>query len=96
MVRLGRRKIRGAKKFPTIRLRVFQNVFAVSGRQLARRVSKALTEKVRITESAMKMATLEPMATMTNGREAHWLSLDMNGVTGSGGQATKVAYSRYE
>jgi hypothetical protein len=35
----------------------FQNVFAVSGRQLAMRVSRALRETVRITESAMKMAT---------------------------------------
>jgi predicted DNA-binding antitoxin AbrB/MazE fold protein len=34
-----------------------QNVFAVSGRQLARRDSSCLTARVRITESAMKMAT---------------------------------------
>jgi hypothetical protein len=32
-----------------------QNVFAVSGRQLARRDSKAFTEKVRKTERAMKI-----------------------------------------
>ena len=37
--------------------KIFQNVFAVSGRQLARRDSRYLTEKVSITESAMKMAT---------------------------------------
>ncbi len=34
-----------------------QNVFAVSGRQLARWDSSCLTARVRITESAMKMAT---------------------------------------
>jgi hypothetical protein len=34
-----------------------QNVFAVSGRQLARRDSSCLTARVRITENAMKMAT---------------------------------------
>jgi len=34
-----------------------QNVFAVFGRQLARRDSGCLTRRVRITESAMKMAT---------------------------------------
>jgi hypothetical protein len=34
-----------------------QNVFAASGCQLARRDSSCLTARVRITESAMKMAT---------------------------------------
>ena len=33
----------------------FQNVFAVSGRQLARRDSSCLTARVRITESAMRV-----------------------------------------
>jgi hypothetical protein len=36
---------------------ISQNVFAVSGRQLARRDSSCLTARVRITESAMKIAT---------------------------------------
>ena len=36
---------------------MFQNVFAVSGRQLTRRDSRCLTARVRITESAMKIAT---------------------------------------
>lgn len=53
---------RGVKK-------ISQNVFAVSGRQPARRDSSCLTARVRITEGAMKMAaltrstsTLDPLA----------------------------------
>jgi hypothetical protein len=41
---------RGVKK-------ISQNVFAVFGRQLARRDSSCLTARVRIIESATKMAT---------------------------------------
>ena len=51
-----------------------QNVFAFSGRQLARRDSSCLTARVRITESAMKMAATTNMYPLANSPSPQWMA----------------------
>jgi hypothetical protein len=64
--------------------KISQNVFAVSGRQLARWNSRYLTEKVRIAERH-EDGDADAKGNDDRRRGAHWQSLDMNGVAGCGG-----------